>query len=250
MTTSQIRSERTMEGREQPSCWERTALAGGIAFSALQLAAEVFAFAAIFPQKPPLGAPVAEQAAWYAEHGTILAVGNYLLALPAPFFFLLFVGGLFVALRRAGGEALAVATAAAGTAMAMLWPLGCMLTNLGTTIAQNGGDAATVWALDGLAPLSLALSALPRAVLLGASSVVLLGGRLVPRWIGWSGLALGLISLLASGLLVASALFPALMLAQLLFVVWVAALSVTLFRNAGARNRVGEAHPRVRPAEA
>lgn len=53
-----------------------------------------------------------------------------------------------------------------------------------------GGDAATIEALDGMSPLSLALSTLPRALLLVATSLVLLRSQMAPRWVGWTGLAL------------------------------------------------------------
>src|SRR3954462_15066257 len=147
---------------EHSSFGERLTLGSGIVFGLIQLAALVFAITAIFSHKPPLDAPVIEQAAWYAQHGDTLALGNLLLALSAPFF-LLFLGGLFGSLRRAegGSNVLSIAAHGSGIALAMIWPFGCMLTDLGVTIARKGGDAATVWALDALAPLSLALSALP-----------------------------------------------------------------------------------------
>jgi hypothetical protein len=109
--------------------------------------------------------------------------------------------------------------------------MGALILALAPTIAQLGGDAATVKAIDGMTPLALALSAFPRAVLLGATSVVLLEGRIAPRWIGWAGLALGLISLVSTGTLVAPALFPFLALGTLLFVVWVAALTIAMLQS-------------------
>jgi hypothetical protein len=93
-----------------------------------------------------------------------------------------------------------------------------------------------------MTPLALALSAFPRAVLLVATSAVLLEGRIAPRWIGSTGLALGLISLISTGTLVAPALFPFLALGTLLFVVWIAALTVALLRSTRREIRVA---PRV-----
>jgi uncharacterized ion transporter superfamily protein YfcC len=210
-------------------------------FSVVQFAALVYAAVAVIP--PPLDAPLAERAAWYAQHGASLAVGSYLLALPVPCFFL-FIGGLFVILRRAGGDALAVTAAAAGTAAAMLWPLGALLASLGATIAQHGGDAATVLALDGLAPLTLALGGLPRATFLGAASLALLDGRFVPRWLGWAGLAIGVVNLVGSGLVVTVAVFPALILGLVLFLLWVATLSMVLPRELRREDRLrGRAIP-------
>ncbi len=93
-----------------------------------------------------------------------------------------------------------------------------------------------------MTPLALALSAFPRAVLLGATSVLLLEGRIAPRWIGWMGLALGVISLVSTGTLVAPALFLFLAVGTLLFVVWVAALTVALLRST---RTASQAPPRV-----
>ena len=126
--------------------------------------------------------------------------------------------------------------------MVVIASMGALISSLTPTIGQLGGDAATVKAIDGMTPLALALSAFPRAVLLGATSVVLLEGRVGPRWIGWTGFALGLISLVSTGTLVAPALFPFLALGTLLFVVWVAALTVALLRSTRKEIRVA---PRV-----
>jgi hypothetical protein len=74
---------------------------------------------------------------------------------------------------------------------------------------------------------------------------VLLEGRLVSRWIGWTGLALGVISLVSTGTLLTPALFPFLALGTLLFVLWIAALTVALLRNPQPASRV---EPHVEPA--
>ena len=89
-----------------------------------------------------------------------------------------------------------------------------------------------------MTPLALALSAFPRAVLLGATSVVLLEGRVGPRWIGWTGLVLGLVSLISTGTLLTPALFPFLAIGTLLFVVWLLALIFALLRNTQTPNRL------------
>ncbi len=214
---------------EAESPWERRALAGGIIFVVVQLLALGYALAFMFPEKPLPGAELAQHAAWYAQHGAALITNNYLLTLPMPFF-LLFLGGLFGVLHRVegGSGALTMATVLAGGLMAFTWPLGCIMTNMGVTIAREGGNAATIWALDGMAPMTLALSALPRALFLSASSIVLLHARLTPRWIGWLGLVLAVISFVGSATLVFPALFPLLSLGTLVFVLWILALSLVL----------------------
>ncbi len=159
-------------------------------------------------------------------------IASYLLLLPMPFF-LLFLGGLFSVLRRAegGSGSLAVSALCAGIAMAMTWPMGILIAGLSSDIVAGGGDVATAWSLDGMAPLSLALSAFPRTVLLVATSLLLLGSRLAPRWMCWMGLALAVASLIGTAMLLVPDMFPILALGTLLFELWILALSVSLVRS-------------------
>ena len=248
MTSSLIRSERTRKGPEQPSRWERLTLTSGILFAAVQTA--MVAFTAVFfaTTHPPMDASPAEAARGFAQAETMVAVGTYLYVLQVPFW-LLFLGGLFGVLRRAegGSGALAISVLGAGIAMVVIASMGALISAITPTIGGLGGDGATVKAIDGMTPLALALSAFPRAVLLGATSVLLLEARMTPRWIGWTGLALGVVSLASTGTLLTAALFPFLSLGTMLFVVWVLALSVALLRGTRAG---GRAVPSAEPAGA
>ncbi len=224
---------RPYDTHEQPSRWERPALASGIVFAVLQIAAIVFATVFLLSKLPPVGAPLAEWAGALMRVPTMTVnIANYLLLLPVPFF-LFFLGGLFGVLRRAegGSGALAVSALVAGVAMAMTWPFGILIAGLTSSIVADGGDLATAWSLDGMAPLSLALSAFPRMVLLTATSLLLLHSRLAPRWLGWVGLVLALVSLIGTGMLLVGDLFPILALGTLIFELWVLALSVSLLRS-------------------
>jgi hypothetical protein len=243
MTSSLIRSERTEKELGRPLRWERLALASGLLFVVVQIATVAFNVAFFLARHPPMDASPQETARGFAEHATMVEIGTYLYVLHMPFL-LLFLGGLFGVLRRAegGSGVLSVSALGAGVAMAVIAPMGAVISSLTPTIGQLGGDAATVKAIDAMTPLALALSAFPRAVLLGATSAVLLEGRVAPRWIGWTGLALGLISLISTGTLVAPALFFLLAIGTLLFVVWVAALTVALLRSTRTQCRVA---PRV-----
>lgn len=87
---------------EQPSPWERLALASGIVFVALQIAGLVYFFTFFVPKLPPVGAPAAQFAAFYAGNRLTITTNNYLIVLTTPFL-LLFVAGLFGVLRRAEG---------------------------------------------------------------------------------------------------------------------------------------------------
>jgi hypothetical protein len=220
---------------ERPSRWERQALASGILFAGVQIATLAFTVAFFLTSHPPMDASPAETARGFAQAETMVEIGTYLYMLQVPFP-LFFLGGLFGVLRRLEGRGpLAASVLGAGVAMAIIASIGALISGLTPTIAQLGGDAATVKAIDGMTPLALALSAFPRAVLLGATSVVLLESRVAPRWIGWTGLVFGLISVVSTGTLVTPALFPFLVIGTLLFVVWVLVLSVALLRDSRRR---------------
>ena len=227
-----LAADDTRDAPGQAAPWERPALASGIVFAVLQIAAIVFATVFLLSKLPPVGAPLAEWAAALVRIPTMTVnITNYLLLLPVPFF-LLFLAGLFGVLRRAegGSGTLAVAVLGAGIAMATTWPMGILIAGLSSDIVADGGDLATAWALDGMAPFSLALSAFPRTVLLVATSLLLLGSGLAPRWLGWLGLALALVSVIGTAMLLVGDLFPVLALGTLIFDLWVLALSISLVR--------------------
>ncbi len=238
MTSKFMRSEQTEKGPRQPFRWERLALASGILFAAVQIATVAFNVVFFLTTHPPMDASPQETARGFAQQETMVEIGTYLYVLQVPFW-LLFLGGLFGVLRRAegGSEALSVSVLGAGVAIVVIASMGALISALTPTIGQLGGDAATVKAIDGMTPLALALSAFPRAVLLVATSVVLLESHMAPGWIGWTGLALGLISLVTTGTLVAPALFPILVIGTLLFVLWVLALTVALLQSTREGNQ-------------
>lgn len=208
----------------------RLALWCGVAYALLQLGAVVYFTRTVMSNKPPVDASTAQHAAFYAEHADQLVLGNWLLTLPVPLF-LIFLGGLYVVLRRIEGTGpLSVAALVAGAAVAVTWPFGALLSDAGVVIARAGGSAPTIWALDTMGPYSLALTALPRSVLLGAASAVLWQSDLVPRWIPAVGLVLVPVMLIGSATPVAAALFPFAAFGSAAAVLWVLALSVTLLR--------------------
>ena len=240
VASSTISGELDAGVSERPSRWERPALASGLLFVVVQLVTIAFTAAFFATTHPPMDASPAEAARGFARAETMVAVGTYLYVLQVPFF-LLFLGGLFGVLRRVegGSGTLAISVLVAGVTMVVIASMGALVSSITPTIGGLGGDGATVKAIDGMTPLALALSAFPRAVLLGATSVVLLEDRVVPRWIGWTGLALGIISLVSTGTLLTPALFPFLGLGTLLFVLWIAALTLALLRDPQPANRVG-----------
>ena len=201
-------------------------------FVALQLFGFGLFATTVFPHFAPVGAPALERAAGYVAAATPLRIGNFVLMLPAPFF-LLFIAGLAVRLRRAGdqndSDVMIAAAALSGSAMSLVWPLAGVISTIALDIAVGGGDAATVSGLDAIAPYSLALSALPRAMFLTATSTVLLERSIGPRWVAWGGIALAALALVGSATLIFASLFPLLALSTLAFELWLVVLIAVLW---------------------
>jgi hypothetical protein len=197
------------------------ALASGIVFSILQLAGAILFAAFILPRLAPIDAPAATQAAGYVAHANLLRLGNYAVILPAPFF-LFFLAGLYAVLRRTEDERSVLASTAAfsGVAMSMIWAISAVVSDIAIDIALGKGDAVTISALNAFPPYMLALSALPRAVLLAATGCVVLERHNGPRWLGWSGIGLAVLSLVGSATLVTPLMFPVLAVSTLLFDLW------------------------------
>jgi len=221
-----------MTTEDTESTLQRAAVLSGIAFVLLQLSAFVFFAISIFPNFAPVDAPAAQRAAAVVKLGHTLRLGNYLLIAPAPFF-LFFVGGLFVVLRRlaAGSETSAAVALASGVAMALVWPLGAVVSDVELDLAQSGGDVATVSALDAMAPYTLALSAFARGVFVAATAWPLLALPGSARWTGRAGLLVAGLSFAGTATLVNGAAFPLLGVSTLLFDLWLLIICVILLRR-------------------
>lgn len=115
--------------------------------------------------------------------------------------------------------------------MAMLWPLGAVLNSISIDIARNSGDMATVVAMDALPPYLLALGALPRVVLLLATSLAFRSEGSLPRWLPILGFLLAIVSLTGSATLFVSEMFPVLALGTVLFHMWLIALCMALLKG-------------------
>ncbi|HEX7794487.1 MAG TPA: hypothetical protein VF456_09065 [Vicinamibacterales bacterium] len=217
---------------------QRLSMMSGILYALAQLGAFVFFAIAILPRFAPVDAAPLVRAAAVKELGETLRVANFLLMLPIPFF-LFFVGGAFSLLRKleGGSDVLAATALAAGSAMALMWPLGAVISDLELDLAQAGGDAITVSVLDAIAPYSLALSAFARVVFVTALSVPILklGKRL--SLTAWTGIVIGILSLVGTTTLVFAAAFPVLALSTLLFDVWLLVFCVVWLRSPLPGNR-------------
>ena len=207
MQSNSIQNEPLVKELGQPSRWERMTLASGVVAAALFIAATAIFLGFTAPGMPPVDAPPEEFASFVAEPGQVVPGALFLYLSAAQLaFVVLFFGGLFGVLRRAegGSRSLAAAVFAAGLAIAIITSLANVIEDhLLTGFAENGVDPAVTQAVDGIVPLSVALSGFPQVVVLGGTATLLLSRRFAPRWRGWVGLALGALVLVGTGTLVA-----------------------------------------------
>lgn len=221
------------------SSGERLSLWCGAVYAVLVMSSIVFFIVNLGPHLPSFDAPLSERIVLYTDYGQLIKLNNYLWALPVPFF-LMFIGGLYSLLRRAEGEQAALSTAAlaAGIVMIIPWLINVAVETVGVTIAENGGDAATVWALDSLGVTSAlgGMNGLARAAFLIAVSILILQTRFAPRWMGWLGVILTVLCLIGSFVFVNTALFPVAWLSYPLPTLWILGIAISLLRQGNVRS--------------
>jgi hypothetical protein len=172
--------------------WLRIGGLAGIAFVALNL---VGAFLPGSPPKPD--APIADIRSFYVDHRAALIVGAYLSGL-AAFAGLWFVGTLREALRRAEhGGPLGGIVFAGGVATSVLALAGTIM--LAVAAMDPHRDDASLRLLADLGNVSFAVLFFPWALFNVAGGIALLRTGLFARWIGWSGIAVGVVFLVAAG---------------------------------------------------
>jgi len=147
---------------------------------------------------------------------------------------LCFTGTLRATLSRAEGEPRLLTNAAysAGLLWAFMWILYAALVSSAVELPgfyQNPEGARTAFALAfhmALSPITLLLP----AVLLGATALVSLRTKVLPRWLAWVSGVFALLNVVASALgsIIGA---PAVILA-ILAPLWVAATSIMLLKNA------------------
>jgi hypothetical protein len=219
---------------EAASRWERPMLIGGVVAGAMFLASMGLFIGLVAPGMPAIDAPAAVKAAFYAEQAVspIYATTRLLIfAQLAPL--ALFFASLSAALRRAegGSGALSTAVLIAGVFSALLAPLAELVEgHLLLGLSAAGADPLIAIGFDGMTPVALGLSGIPQLVVL-AGAGLLLGGRLLPRWVTLFGYVVAALGLLATGVVVLQPLFFLGLLSAILFKVWIIAASVALMRR-------------------
>jgi hypothetical protein len=170
----------------------------------------------------------------------------------ASMLFLVFLGGLRAFLARVEGQDARLApvvVAAGAVAVGLVLVQAALVVALTALRGNEVGVRAqgSAWAARALFYLEGALGDMvlfPFAVFLAAAAVVLLRTRvLLPRWLGWAGVALGLlVGVLGAGLPAGLDIAPLDQAIPLLALAWVAGLAFSLDWPLGsAAGRTGEA---------
>jgi hypothetical protein len=211
---------------------DRVAAVTGVLFVVVLLAGLYVAPDLVYPEEQVGGV----SGTFYVNYESRLLAQAVLFGV-ASVLFLFFLGGLRAFLARAEGREprLAPVVLAAG---AVFTALGLLQAAVLTALVALRGNELGVraegsgWAARALFYLEGAIGDLalfPFAAFLAAAAVVLVRTRVLPRWLGWVGAAVGLlVGLLAAGSIVGLDIEPA---GQAIFglgLVWVAALAFCL----------------------
>lgn len=203
---------------------ERVSTRFGLAFSLCQIVVLVAMAVFVLPHGGSPSDPALERGQHVHDAARIYQVGNYVFMVSGSLL-LGFLGAVHVRLRRADPSGVLAAVAlAAGTLLALIWPLGGMLHDLALDTAGAGADLRILAAWDSVAPYSLAFSAFARIFFIGAIVLALraAGGA---RWLVRSGVVLLVLAAVGSATLVLGELFPLLALSTLGYEIWVGALA-------------------------
>jgi hypothetical protein len=217
----------TREGKEQMADANLVRL-GGLS-GLLAVVAMIPAYLVGYPDAP--GSPLQAQTYFTGEVGTFV-FSNGVLPLFHIFFFLLFLGVLYGILRGAGGgrAALPAAALAGGIVFATLSAAGFTVEILYPAVLQRFGDiqpdAAFVLVSLTLAAWLYHYCQIGTSVMVLCTSLVALGTGILPRGLALAGFVVAVLTFLHF-------LLP--LLAALVGLAWVAAVSVVMFVAGGAQ---------------
>ncbi|TYL53091.1 hypothetical protein [Agromyces mariniharenae] len=216
---------------------ERRLLFCGVLVGATYLIGMAFITVFFATSHPAMDATPVEAAVGFRDAAGMVGLATFLGMLPLPFA-LLFLGGLDTVLRRVAGGPLVPAAISAGVLSFLIPAIGMLVSAVTPAIGAADTSAAAgavVKALDGVMPLSVALSGFPRAVLVVAVLVLLARAGLAGRVLGVAGYGIAGLGIIGTGTFLAQGLFPVANLSALLFVAWVTTLAVVLLRRATVR---------------
>ena len=196
----------------------------GIAFTVVQLGTMILMAIFVLPHAGSPGDPALERGHRVLDAADAYRAGNYLFMISGVIL-LGFLGAVNARLRRVDRSgALASVALAAGAVLAVIWPLAGVLHDVAIDTAEAGTDLRILAGWDAVAPYSLAFSALPRLIFVGALVLGLRATGTAP-WLQRTGVVILVVSAVGSATLLAGALFPVLALSTLAYEVWIGALA-------------------------
>lgn len=207
---------------------QRFMLANGMLYSIVQLSILLYAGIVLLPLLGPPDATVAQRYEGYANNHFLFKFGNYLMGLPAPFFFL-FLGGVYAYFNQLHESVRGILFTAllSGAVLIMIWPFGAIVSLIGVDIAAAGGDIITGGAFDSIVPYSLGLSTIPRAIFLIALSLLLMEHK----WISRTGFFIAALSFTGNGIIASGTFLPMSLSSAVLFHIWVFCVSLHMLRR-------------------
>jgi cytochrome bd-type quinol oxidase subunit 2 len=202
----------------------RTSTWFGVAYTACQAAVMIGMAILVLPKGGAPDTPALERGHRVLDFADRYTAGNYVFMISGVLL-LGFLGAVQLRLRRVDSTGvLATVAVAAGTLLALIWPLAGVLHDVALDVGRSGADPRLLGAWDSIAPYSLAFSVLPRVFFLGALALGLRAERTAP-WLQRTAVVLIVLSLFGSATLVTGAMFPFLALSTLGFELWVGALA-------------------------
>src|SRR3954454_4246298 len=140
----------------------------GVAFTACQMAVMVCMAAFVLPKGGGPDTPALERGQRVLEAADRYTAGNYVFMISGVLL-LGFLGAVQLRMRRVDSTGvLATVAVAAGTLLAVIWPLAGVLHDVALDAGRDGADLRLLGAWDAVAPYSLAFSVLPRLFFVGA----------------------------------------------------------------------------------
>lgn len=205
------------------STWERLAAGAGLVFVVLSIVSLV-----VNPVADALGDEASVVAEKLAENqaGALVSVAVGVLAALALVWF---AASLRSTLRQAEGEAGVLSEVAfAGGVMAGVTILvSSALTRTAAEFVRRQGDSEGARLAASLEESTMAVAtAFALALLMGATFVIALRHRAIPRWLAWVGAVGAALSLVP--------IYPIFVFGVLIALFWVAALSIVLIRRIGS----------------
>jgi hypothetical protein len=203
-------------------------LASGMIFAVLQFAILIYVGINLLPLLGRPTTPAAQRFEVFAKYADRFKTSNYLMTLPIPFF-LLFLGGIMFHFRELDTslKSILFTSILSGVAFIMIWPMGAIVSSIGLDIAAAGGDKITVGVFDGIAPYSLGLSSVPKAVFLLATAAMLKD----KKWLSIIGYIIAFINFAGSLIIANGNFFGLCMLGNLLSLVWIFCCSLQMYRR-------------------